>query len=139
MAMLARFRIVGGRGALQAAMRAEGPPGTAACGPPGARRGRGGRLGPPGIGRVRDAGDRNGSREPEGMDRTNRYTALLGPVCREPRIGYAGLSVIAPKVACGFEVRLTTGPLAREGGTRHDRARQSHGAAPSARRRAARD
>jgi len=41
MAMLARFRIVGGRGALQAAMPAEGPPGTAACGPPGARRGRG--------------------------------------------------------------------------------------------------
>jgi hypothetical protein len=65
----------------------------------------------------------NGSWETEGTDRTNRYTALLGPVCREPRIGYAGVSAIAPKVACGVEVRRTTGPLAREGGTSHDGAR----------------
>src|SRR5437899_2458790 len=50
-------------------------------------------------------------------------TALLGPVCREPGIGYAGLSAIAPKVAGSFEVRLTTGSFAREGGTSHDRAR----------------
>jgi len=68
---------------------------------------------PPGDGQV--PGTRRAETDP-GNGRQNVLivtTGLLGPVCREPGIGYAGLSAIAPKVAGSFEVRLTTGPFAR--------------------------